>query len=164
MPTSWKKIGKVDIYGGTGSYFPPDGEFKLKVLKTFGLETRKSGDAFIVDFEVLESDVESVKVGSKKNWYQGLSNQDVAFPSIKKFMLELLQIDVEDEEQMEEFEENLPDLMEQVGDEAWNKDNVDVTDHLLHGKTIALQTVGIITKEKKTEFTVHNWSAWDAEG
>ncbi len=50
MPTIWKKIGKVDIYGGTGSYFPPDGEFKLKVIKTFGLETRKSGDAFIVDF------------------------------------------------------------------------------------------------------------------
>ena len=162
MPTDWSNIGKAKVWGKQGRYFPPGGEFKLKVLRTYTIRTRNKGDAFIADFEVLESDHDDVEVGKVYNWYQGMQDEDIAFSSIKGFMLALLGIDDEDEEEMEEFDEKLPKLMEEAGSDHWNTQKAEPEDHPLHGQTVALSTSHKTTKDDK-DFTVHDWEPWEPE-
>lgn len=162
MPVDWSGVGKVEVYGNQGRYFPWNGDFKLRVIRTFTIQTRKKQDAFIVDFEVLESDTDSVKVGSIYNWYQDLSDEDIGFPAIKDFMLNLFNIDTSDEEELEEFEDNLEEMMEEAGDTKWSKKNADVDEHPLNGRTIGLATSHKLTNQGK-DFTIHDWYPWDED-
>lgn len=157
--SDWKNIGKAKIFGSSGQYLPPGGKFKLRFLKCFTKTTRKSGDALIVDFEVLESDLEEVKVGQNRNWYQSLQDEDIAFPAIKQFVMTLLCIDESDSDMMEQFEESLDELMEEAGDSKWERSTVDPTDHPFHGRTIHCDTHSKITEKNKKEFTVHTWKS-----
>ena len=164
MPNDWSGIGKVKVYGNQGKYLPPDGEFKLQILKTFTKKTRNKGDAFIVDYKILESDHDDVKEDQVYNWFQSLSDEDIAFPAIKGFMVNLLAIDEEDKEQVKEFEDSLEDLMEDVSDEKWEKMPADkLKKHPLHGLTIAVRTSNKVTKKSGKDFTVHDWSPWSPE-
>lgn len=158
MSFNWKKLKDAKVFG-KGNYLDP-GNYKLKVLKMFTKETRSNGSALIVDFEVVESDNDKVPVGQKRNWYQGLADQDIAFPAIKEFLLALFDIDQSDDEEVENFEEKLPKLMEECGDEKWEKKSEE--DHPLNGKTIAVECFMKKTRGDK-DFTVHKWSPWDGE-
>lgn len=157
--SDWKNIGKAKIFGSSGKYFPPDGEFRLRAVKSFSKETRKSGDAFIVDFEVLESDHDDVKVGQTYNWYQSTQDPDVAFPAIKQFVMTLFCVDEDDADMMEQFEEGLEDLMDEAGDSKWEKSTVDATEHPFNGRQILLTTYSKITQKNGKEFTVHLWKS-----
>lgn len=158
MGFNWKNLKNANIFG-KGNYLPP-GNYKLKLLKMFSKGTRNKGEALIVDFEVVESDNDKVPVGQKRNWYQGLQDQDVAFPAIKEFLLSLLAIDQDDEEEMGRFEDKIEALMEECGDEKWEKK--DESQHPLNGRTIAVECFMKKT-QKGSDFTVHKWSAWDPE-
>lgn len=162
MPIDWSEVGKAKIWSSQGNYFPQDGSFKLRVIRSFTIKTRTKGDAFIVDFEVLESNHDEVKQGDTKNWYRSLQDPDIAFGNIKEFMMALLSIDDLDEDEMASFEEELPGLMEEAGSDEWNSKKMDVEEHPLNGRTIGLETRGVLTREGK-EFTVHDWSPWDEE-
>jgi hypothetical protein len=160
MPAfSWKKLKNAEVFG-RGIYLLP-GNYKLRLLKMFTIETRDKGAALIVDFEVVESDNDRIPVGATKNWYQGLQDKDIAFPAVKDFLLALFGIDMSDDEAVEEFEEGLEDLMEESSDDAWK--NKEAEDHPLHGKTIAVECFNKKTKKSGADFTVHNWQAWDGE-
>ena len=152
MGINWGKVGKAKIFD-KGSYLEP-GKYKLKLLKCFTLETRNKGDAFIAEFEVLESDNDDIQVGSTKNWYQGVRDKDIAFSSIKEFMKYLMQVDESDEENWEEFEEKLPEIMEDISQEKFKQ--LDAEDHPLHGRLINVECYMKKTREEN-DFTVHKW-------
>jgi hypothetical protein len=156
---NWKKIGGAQIFG-RGRYLK-DGEYKLTILKTYTIETRDKGPAFIVDFTVNESDNPEILVDQKRNWYQALKDKDIAFPAIKEFMLALFGIDMADKEQLEEFEAGLDEMMEAIADEEW-KDKPD-EDHPLFGKTVGVSCFTKETRKNKEPFTVHTWEPWDGE-
>lgn len=158
MGFNWKKLKDAKVFG-KGNYLEP-GNYKLRVLKMFTKETRSNGDALIVDLEVLESDNDKIPVGQKRNWYQGLRDQDIAFPAIKEFLIALFDVDESDEKELGEFEESLGDLMEECSDEKWEKKKDE--EHPLNGKTIAVECFMKRTKGDK-DFTVHKWSAWDED-
>jgi hypothetical protein len=155
---NWKKVGQAQVFG-RGKYLK-DGEYKLKLLKMYTIETRKKGAALIVDFLVMESSNDEIKEGTKRNWYQGLQDKDIAFPAVKEFMQALYDVNLEDSEEVEEFEDNLDGILEKATLEKWQ--NLDDKKHPLHGKTIAVECY---TKETKNgqDFTVHTWSPWDGE-
>lgn len=154
---NWKRIKDAQVFG-RGQYLKP-GKYKLRLLKMFTIRTRKKGAALIVDFEVLESDNSEIKEGSTRNWYQGLADEDIAFPSIKEFMLRLFGYEDGDDE-VEDFEEKLDELMDVCGDDHWK--NEEDEDHPLHGKTIAVECYMKQTN-KGNDFTVHNWECWSDE-
>ena len=158
MGIDWGRVGKAKIFD-KGSYLEP-GRYTLKVLKAFTVETRDKGPALIVDFEVLESSNEDIQVGSVKNWYQSLSDKDIAFSEIKKFMKHLMHVSEADEDRWAEFEEQLPAIMEDVSQEKWRQQ--DAEDHPLNGEVIAVRCFHKKTR-KDNDFTVHDWEYAEAE-
>lgn len=154
---NWKRIKDAQVYG-RGNYLKP-GNYKLRLLKMFTITTRKKKDALIVDFEVLESDNPDIKEGGTRNWFQDLSDEDIAFPAIKDMMLRLFGFE-DGDDGIEEFEDQLDDLMEVCADDKWK--NEEDEEHPLHGKTIAVECFMKETRSGK-DFTVHNWSVWEED-
>lgn len=135
-----------------GNFLPPGGKYRLRVMRTIVKKTRKSGDAFIAEFEVIESDLDEVKVGSRYSWFQKLVDTDVAFPAIKEFIATLLGFDVRDKEGMKEFNGKVKSVLQEASEE-YSKEE----DHPLHGLEILCETYQKETKQGK-DFTVHSWS------
>lgn len=140
-----------------GSYFPPDGTFYIKVNRTLAKNTQRSGAAFIAEFEVIHSTLDSVKAGTKKSWYQSLKDKNVAFPAILEFMAALLGIDTKDKEVFADFKTKIKEILNEAG----NFEGQD-EDHPLHGETIMVTTWEKKT-QKDTDFTVHDWAIWTEE-
>jgi len=126
----------------------------------YTIETRKSGHALVSEFSVEESSTDEIPEGSKRNWYQSLSDKDIAFPAVKEFMLSLLNVNQEDEDEMEEFDSKLDSRLEKYSDSKWQ--NLDAKKHPLYGRLINCECYVKETK-KGGEFTVHDWSPCDDE-
>lgn len=78
---------KVGNKGGTPL---SEGEFLLKITDVQYLKTQLRGDAFIVEYEVVESTSAKDPVGSKRSWYQSMAKRPIALEKIKEFMLAML--------------------------------------------------------------------------
>lgn len=159
MAYNWKKLKNAEVFG-RGQYLKADFSYKLKLLKMFTIKTRNKGEAFIVDFEVMESTCPEIPAGQVRNWYQSLADESIAFPAIKEFLLFLFDIDQSDEEAVEEFEEKMEEIMESGADDSWKSKAP--SDHPLNGMYIQVETSEKQTK-KGSDFTVHSWRAWDGE-
>lgn len=150
-------IDRADTFE-RGKYFPPDGTFYLRLQKTLVKGTRKSGSAFIAEFEVLGSTLEEdCPAGSKRSWFQKLVDKDVAFPALKEFMAALLGYTKSDKDEWKAFEAKLQDILDEATDFEGKTE-----DHPLHGMTIKVTTWQKTTNNGK-EFTVHDWEIWDEE-
>lgn len=158
MGMNWSKVGKAEIFE-RGSYLDK-GNYKLTLLKCYTMTTRKKKDVFIAELKVEESSNDEIPVGSKRSWYQDLSDEDIAFPAIKEFFMYLMQIDRSDKEAMQEFSDGLEELLDEVTDEDWK--NKSEEDHPLHGTPIAVECYMKET-QKGNDFTVHDWEIWDGE-
>lgn len=149
-----------------GNYLKPGGQFRLRITNSFGKKTQQIGFVFIVEFEILESSLDSQKAGSKGSWMQKLSDENIAFPAIKEFLIALLGIDMSDEEEMDEFNDSCEELMENAGDDRWenmNAEKLESKGHPLLGNTIKVETYTKKTKANNTDFTVHDWEYDDTE-
>lgn len=156
---NWKKLKNAEVFG-RGQYLKAGFQYKLKFLKMFTLKTRNKGQALIVDFEVMESTCPEIPVGQVRNWYQSLQDEDVAFPSIKEFLLQLFAIDQSNEEEVEKFEDKMEDLMEECADDAFREK--DASEHPMNGMHIQVTTWEKETQKGKP-FTVHDWAPWDPD-
>ncbi len=144
----FKGLDKAETYG-RGNYMDADKLYKLKVVRTFIQETKAKGDAFIAEFEVVESNSDKHPKGTKVSWYQSLLSKDIAYAELKKFMYAVLGVD-ENKDSKRIATEIDPGL-----DEAMNEA---VNTNALEGAVIKCQTQGITTKAKGLPFTRHNWS------
>jgi hypothetical protein len=149
-------IDRADTFE-RGKYFPPDGTFYLKLQKTLVKGTRKSGAAFIAEFEVVGSNHDEVPVGAKRSWFQKMVDKDVAFPAIKEFMAALLGFSKEDKAEWKSFEAKLEGILTEATDFEGKAE-----DHPLYGMTVKVTTWQKTTNNGK-EFTVHDWEIWDEE-
>lgn len=157
MAHKWNKLKNAEIFGNRGKYLKADFSYKLRILKSYMFETRKKGDMFIVDFEVLKSNCPDIPKGDKRNWCQ-MMNSDSAMGNIKAFLFALYGIDQDDEDLVEQFEDKLEEIMEEAGDEKWERKKEE--DHPFYDMTIAVETVEVPTQAGGT-FTVHKWEAWE---
>jgi hypothetical protein len=134
-----------------GRYFEP-GNYVLEVKKVIYKRTQRSGDAFIVEFQVLESDVESFSPGSVGSWYQNLTDTNIAFPAIKEFLMVLLGVNKNDREQWEEFNNSIEELLQEATSDS----------NPLGGLQIKLYAY-LKKTAKGADFTVHQWTHVPAE-
>lgn len=159
---NWNKMKDTEIYGGGGNYLPwLSAKYKVQIIKSFTKETQRSGDAFIVEFEVLSSTTDEVEPGDTRSWFQGLGDQNIAFPSIKEFLVGVMRIDVNDKQQWNDFSKQCPGIMEEIGDEEWEKVS-EPSGHLLNGLTVIIETIAKRTEKEDKPFTKHVWHAWEA--
>ena len=139
-----------------GRYLPGGFRGKLRVLRTMTKETRAKGPGFIVEFEVIESNLaapEQFPPGAKCTWFVKLANKDTAFPAIKAFVAALCGFQVH---QKQEIETNVSPRLQQIVETATaNPDRPGVNPLL--GIAVGLETVMVQTKAGG-DFTRHDWS------
>lgn len=141
----------------TGNYFPPDGKFKCSLIRILVKKTQRSGPAFIAELKIEESNLEEVKSGTTRTFYQGLSDTNVAYPTILGFMSALLGVDSKDKEEFSEFKSNIKEILNEAGNFEGEAE-----DHPLYGETVEVETYNKVT-QKGSDFTVHKWAIWKTE-
>jgi len=136
-----------------GKFLPPAFVGVLEVKRTIAKESIKSGVGFIVEFEVIESNVpDKVPVGSKATWWQGMTDRTVAFPAIKEFVAVLSGFE---RHQKQEIEAEVSPVIRGVLDHATEHPD----DNDLIGCRIVCETVNKRTKNDR-DFTLHLWSPY----
>ncbi len=80
--------------GNSGGTPLSEGTYLVKIEDVIYLQTQLKGDAFIVEYSVLESsDTAKHPLGCKRSWYQSMQNKPVAMGEIVKFMYAALGYD-----------------------------------------------------------------------
>ena len=158
-------IGDTALFE-SGVYLTSGGMYELEVQKILVKKTRKSGLGFIVEFKVISASggsevLEKHPEGSQATWFQKMSDKDVAFPAIKEFFVGLMDINMNNEEEKEEFNNNLETILDEATE--WEPNPEDPNEqHPLHGQMVHCETYSKLT-EKNLDFTVHKWSKSEIE-
>ena len=127
------------------------GVFAVEINKCILKNTRKSGLAFIAEMTVIEtSDPAKHPAGSKRSWFQKMADLDVAHGSLKTFAAAILGFDPRS--QKEEVKAKLDPEIEAIMDAACDEHQV------FAGKKVRVECTLTKTKEKKIDFTRHDWS------
>jgi len=153
-----------------GKFLTPDFVGVLEVRKTVAFQTRSHGMAFIVEFEILESNkpegttrtiqvdgaekvvADAFPVGTKATWFQKLSDKDIAFPAIKAFVAVLSGYTLDQKDKIdEELSPELADLLDTCTETP--------DDNPLVGLRINVTTTGVVTKNNR-DFTRHDWDPY----
>lgn len=140
-------IEKAEI-SEKGRYLPSGFVGKLKVRRTLAKDSVKSGLAFIVEFEVVESNNDEFSPGSSATWYQKMTDKTVAFPAIKAFVAAASGVHPGDREAMNEINDEMENIL--------NEATTNETSNALVGQEVAVETIATKTK-KGFDFTRHNW-------
>lgn len=146
-------IGETEIYE-RGVYLSPGGSYELEVMNILLKDTRKSGLGFIVEFRILQAKGEGESEhapGSKATWFQKMTDPDVALPTVKSFMIALMQVDMKDKEAFAEFNDGLEATLDEITEPV-----EEGGEHPLKGERIHCDTHSKLTK-KGADFTVHTW-------
>lgn len=148
----WSGIGNAEIFE-RGKFVVDGFRGKLSVKRTIVKQTRKSGIAFIAEFEVLESNKLEHQVGSKVTWFQKMTDPSVAFPAIKGFAAVCAGIDTSNKEMIEkEVSPNLEQIMDIATE---NPDNPEKNPFI--GVKVGLEAT-LITTQKGLPFTRYDFS------
>lgn len=147
-----KKRGVKEVFGGGARLGKTPAGFSgtVKVTRTLHKSTLKHGEAFIVEYQVEESNLAEVKVGAKFSWYQGLQDILQAQKNIAKFCAACSGIAPHQEADLEELLDNLEVL--------WDEMTTKPDDNEFIGATVCLARNAIVTKEGR-DYITHDWSA-----
>lgn len=137
----WDGIEDAEIFE-RGKYFHPGFVGVVRMKRTIGKLTRKSGPAFIVEMEVVESKTPDIHpVGFKGTWYQSLKDLDVAFPAILAWVLACSGLDpTKDKEVVDK--EIRPQLQQLMKEARANPDDNFFINIRCHLETLQTTTVG----------------------
>jgi len=141
-----------------GQYLEAGGRYELEIQKIILKETRRSGKGFIVECAVTKSsNEEKDPVGAKRSWFQSMKDLDVAFPAIKAFLYAALGYDYSDPKQKEYLRAKVDPVIETITFEA-----CDESKNPMRGRKVGVETTAKITKEKKQNFTRHDFFPVDS--
>lgn len=150
----WKGIGQAKIFE-RGNYVKGGFKGLVRVKRTIAKPTRGSGIAFIVEMEVVTTNVpEKHPVGTKVTWFQKMIDLDIAFPAIKAWAAACVGLGIHQKVQIEQTlgGEVLEELMAHATD---NEDNNEFINILL-----GLETTDVKTKTGG-DFTRYDFSPVD---
>ena len=134
-----------------GTFLKP-GSYTLRIVNGLTKNTIKSGEAFIIEFEVLETtDPVNHPVSSKCSWFQKLSNVPVAFGAIKEFLAAVYGYDLRT--MKPRFDAEMGPQIEAIAAAATDGRN------FLAGQIVKVQTEQTKT-QKQQDFTRHTWSPY----
>lgn len=132
----------------SGSYLPAGYRFKLKIVKAQLVHPRSGIPAFVVDFEVLESNSVDVKVGEVKNWYQ--KSGDSFDAAVLGFLAATFGFNINVPEQKVKMETELKPQATQYAEAAVGPAQI------LTGRIVGVETQKRDTRSGG-DFTRHNW-------
>ena len=135
-----------------GTYLNP-GDYTLKIVNCLTKQTQKSGEGFIVEFEVLESTNPLHAVGSKCTWFQGLKNVQVSLGAIKEFLAAVYGYPLNRPEYKARFEAEMNPQLEAIAAAASDGRNI------LAGQIVKVNTTMVTTQQNKP-FTRHTWTPY----
>lgn len=149
----WDGLEKAQVFEkGT---FLEEGFYTLRIKKCLEKTTRKSGQAFIVEFEVLESSHPKHVISQSVTWFQKLADRDVAFGAICEFLAAVYQKDLKVKTQKDDFDARikpgLPGIMTQATSDA----------NILAGQVVRVEVTKVKT-QKNLDFSRHSWSPYVA--
>lgn len=150
------RFSKVEKVKASGDKLPnlPPGFFKVRISKCKAVDGHEGDLWFVVEFEILEADVEdgypAVKVGRFYSWVTKW-NTNMGPINVKRFALASQGLDPNDEANDGEVDDDFIETM--VGQEK----DADEPGTWLAGIEMDVQCDMIITKGKKEPFTKHTW-------
>ena len=141
--------GMRDAKGSSrGTYLEP-GVFVVEVEKCHIFRTRQKEDLFIVELLVRESNNEKHPKGSRRNFVQKM-NVDATLPQIKQFVGACLGF----EEGSDRFLTEFAPECETIAAAALAPPD---GENILKGKTLQVEVVATVTKEKGLPFNRHKF-------
>ncbi len=133
-------------------YFETDQSYEVKLEKTYVVNTRDKGDAFIAEFEILNSSSNTQKPGTKVSFYQGITlNKETGFAAIKGLMYALLGFDPNNAE-------DAVKIANEVDPEIEDEMAKAVVENHMAGARVRCQTCTRVSKKTQKPYTVHNWA------
>lgn len=144
----WDGLDKAQTFE-KGTFLKP-GVYTLRIKTCLDKMTRKSGQAYIVEFEVLASSNSEHPVGTSVTWFQKMADRDVAFGAIKEFLAAVYQKDLRQKTEKEDFERTIAPSLPAIAD-ASTKTNS------LAGQVVNVEVTQIKT-QKNLDFSRHAWS------
>lgn len=147
-----KFVGMKDAKVGAGGVYFLEGRYRVKLVRAFMLQSRKSGDLFTVEAMVVRSTCAQRPPGLKCSW-QVKMGQDMALPNIKGFLAACNGADPSNDLEVQAAftDANGQDVSEETAEMAVSDENP------LAGIELDLEVVTIMTREKKLPFSKHTW-------
>lgn len=129
------------------------GDFLLEIKRCKWIEGRKKGEEFyLVEFTVLESDNERVRIGAARKWMPKM-NEDYSDAKLKGFSLAASGIEGSDASAMSDVEKDLPDLLEASLDGP-DPENVNI----FKGRKVRCKVTRKTAKESGREYSDFRFS------
>jgi hypothetical protein len=150
MSSLWDGMESAKIFE-RGKFMAGNFAGVVEIKKTLAKATRGAGIAFIVEMEIISTNLpEEHPIGSKATWFQKMQDKDVAFSSILAWAAACVGYDPQ--RQKAQIEAELaPELKETMKHAT---DNPDSNDFI--GIQLVLETVKVKTK-KGTDFTRYDF-------
>ncbi len=136
-----------------GSFLPHNGminpsKFKVQFKKFISMNTRK-GQAFIVEFDVIESDHPELKPPCEKSQFISMKDKDIAFSNILQLLVAALGYDPRNSEDVAKVAAKAEQLIEYVVE-------TNPTSNPLVGRLAMVETILVKTRAGG-DFTAHTW-------
>jgi hypothetical protein len=136
-------------------FFPPNFIGDVRVAACKGITARNGDRAFIAELEIVTSNMpETVRIGGKHSWYQSLKETGTAYPACIAFLYAALGLD--QTRDAVKIKTEVKPRQDAYLNQAVSERNI------LAGSLLRLQTSNIVTKAKKQDFTIHNFSPYVA--
>lgn len=118
MDLKSKLKGLKDAKASKRGVYLDEGTYLLKVKNTLWVTPFDGPEAFVAEFEVVEStNKEKHPIGSERSWYRGMRFKDSALGEVKSFTYATLSLDEsvpEDREKMAKVDEHIEELVERA--------------------------------------------------
>lgn len=137
-----------------GKYLPAGHNFTLLIKKCDLITTRDKGDAFVVDFEVVESTDPNTPVGAERNWYQSTTDKNVFQGAVKLFVAAVYGYDYST--MKDRFDREVGPSLAAIAEASLFKDGAGK--NALAGQRVKVSTVEVTTVKRQQKFTRHDWA------
>lgn len=139
-------------------FFPAGFVGDVRVVACKGIITRKKDPAFIVELEVLSSNLAGVvHVGGRYSWFQSLKEEGTAYPSCIAFLYACLGLDPQRDKT--KIDTEVKSKQDKWLNSAVNENPALGPTNVLAGATLRLQTANKKLKDGVSDFTLHNFMA-----
>ncbi len=151
MNDVWRDFDKAtpDSGSGGGTFLPPGGEHVVKIREVkFKPSDKTEAEYYIVEFNVVETDLDSVKTDVIYTWMQNRNTKHYGYESIKQFLASAMGLDPK-------------------GKDAMALGGEEVQDSYSDEQPLADALVNVTTRHKDIKatgkpFTVHIWGPHEA--
>ncbi len=129
----WESVGSAEARTYERGGDLPEGDYLVKIRACKKLSPVNSCDAFLCEFDVVESSNKDCPVGFFGRWYQRLDKKIIYEGQLKKFVSAVLGVDLSSDRGQKIFDAKILPKMREIGDKLISAEN------FFGGKTVRIQ-------------------------